>query len=270
MIVDQTNWGHIKVTGADRVRFMQGMCTANMETLAPGAWTRAAMLNVKGRVTSVIEVANRDDHLLVTCEPGLTTKTLELLQKHAIMDEVEFELVELPMYRVWNRPADVWDAPPVFAPPTEPVALAEELQVLRVEAGMPSYGVDVSEDNFPFESLLGRHIDYKKGCYLGQEPVSRVHFQGKPQRALRGLTLAGTDPVEPGAKVSHPERADAGVVTSSVVSPTFGPIALAYVHRSVYEPGTRVSVDGRDAILVELPFSRAPDGPDSPHEPGSR
>ena len=225
MIIDQSSWGHIKVTGADRVRFMQGMCTANVATLSEGNFIRAAMLTVKGRVASIIEIVHRGDHLLVLCEPSLTSKTMALLDKHAIMDDVEFETIALPVHRIWDSPAAVWDAPPIFAPPPGPVASAEQVEIRRIEAGMPRYGVDVSEDNFPFESTLARHIDYDKGCYLGQEPVSRVHFRGNPNKALRGLLLTGAGPVAAGSKVSHAERDDAGLVTSSAVSPVFGPIA---------------------------------------------
>jgi folate-binding protein YgfZ len=256
VIVDQTDWGHIRVTGADRMRFMQGMCTADIEALTPGRWTRASILNPKGRVVSVIEVDCRDDHLLVTCEPSLLDKTFTVLDKHAIMDDVAFEKVAQPMYRVWDSPAAVWDAPPVFAPLPGPAASPEAVEIRRVEAGMPRYDVDVSEENFPFESLLARHIDYDKGCYLGQEPISRVHHRGGASKALRGLRIQGEGPVAAGAAVSHAERADAGTITSAVVSPTFGSIALAYIHRSAFEPGTEVTVAGRPAILVELPFGQ--------------
>lgn len=257
MIIDQTDWGHIRVTGEDRVRFIQGMCTANIAALQPGDWTRASMLNTKGRVVSVIEVACRADHLLITCEPSLADKTLEVLDKHAIMDDVVFEVVSEPMHRVWDSPAAVWDAPPVFAPPPGPPAAPEALEVRRIEAGMPRYGVDVSEENFPFESPLGRYIDYGKGCYLGQEPVSRVHHQGTANKALRGLRIEGAEAVAPGTVVAHAERANAGTVTSAAVSPALGSIALAYVHRTVFEPGTAVTVAGRPATIVALPFTDA-------------
>ena len=263
MIVDQTDWGHIRVTGEDRVRFLQGMCTANIETLAEGDWLRAPMLNVKGRVASVIEVINRGDDLVLLCEPTLTDKTIELLEKYAIMDEVEFEKIDLAVHRIWDSPAAVWDAPPVLAPLPGPAASADDVEIRRVEAGMPKYDVDVCEDHFPFESPLSRHIDYEKGCYLGQEPVSRVHFRGNPQKALRGLRFVAsgdsgddTSAVEPGSVVSHPEREKAGTVTSVAVSPTFGLIALAYLHRSVFEPGSKVTVAGREATVAELPFSK--------------
>lgn len=255
MIIDQTEWGHIRVTGADRIRFIQGMCTADIAALKPGDWTRACMLNTKGRVVSIFELICREDDLLITCEPTLTDRTLELLEKHAIMDDVVFERTAIPMHRVWDSPAAVWEAAPVLAPPPAPPAAPEDLEVRRIEAGMPRYGVDVSEDNFPFESLLSRHIDYDKGCYLGQEPVSRVYHQGNASKAMRGLRIQGPEPVLAGAVVSHPERAKAGTVSSAEVSPALGSIALAYLHRSVFEPGTEVTVSGRPATVVALPFT---------------
>ena len=67
MIVDQSQWGHIKVTGADRIRFVQGMCTANIETLAPGSFTRACMLDARGRLRnqSAIDMLQPDDVVVV-------------------------------------------------------------------------------------------------------------------------------------------------------------------------------------------------------------
>ena len=254
MIIDHTGRGHIQVTGDDRVRFLQGMCTANVETLSAGDWTRASILDHKGRVQSIIEIAHRDDHLLISCDRDLRDKTQGLLEKYAIMDDVVFTPVELAVHRVWDGPDDVWNAPPIFQPPPGPVADAEAVEILRVEAGMPRYGVDVTDAHFPFESLLRQHIDYEKGCYLGQEPVSRVHHRGNPNKAMRGLRLQGEGPVPRDAQVQHEDRAQAGVVTSSLVSPTFGPIALAYLHRQINQPGSTVTVGDRSATVVELPF----------------
>lgn len=255
MIVDQTDWAHILVSGEDRVRFMQGMCTANIERLAPNDWLRASVLDHRGRVQSVIEVADRGDRLLITCQPDLGHKTKTLLEKYAIMDEVEFAFVDQPMHRVWTTPKDVWSAPPVFAAPPSAPASEDEIEIARVEAGMPRYGIDVDEDHFPFESLLARHIDYDKGCYLGQEPVARVHHRGSPNKFMRGLAIAGDSLIEPGTPVAHPERENAGQITSCVRSPRFGIIALAYLHRSINQPGNQVRVAEVEATVVELPFS---------------
>jgi glycine cleavage system aminomethyltransferase T len=71
---------------------------------------------------------------------------------------------------------------------------------------------------------------------------------------LRGLAVEGDGPCEVGAEVAHAARAKAGIVTSAAVSPDFGSIALAYLHRTVWEPGGEVTVSGRPARVVELPF----------------
>jgi len=254
LILDQSDWGTIRVTGADRARFLHGMCTADVEGLADGDWARGCMLNVKGRVLSVIDIVNRGDHLLVICAAELADKTQELLDKHAIMDDVEFERVQVAVHRVWDSVDAVWSAPPVFAPAPSASA-TDEIEIRRVEAGLPAYGSDVNEDYFPFESLLGTLIDYEKGCYIGQEPVYRVYSKGAANKTMRGLVFAGDVLPAVGAVVAHPDRAKAGTVTSAVRSPKHGVIALAYLHRKVADTGQDVDVDGQSARVVELPFS---------------
>ena len=256
MIVSQPDWGHVRVTGADRVRFLHGLTTCNVEALAEsGGHTWGAILSPKGRVLSVIEMVRNPDDVMIHVEPSLTDKTLALLEKHAVMDEVVFERIEAPAHRVWSSAADAWGAAPILAPPPGDVAADDEVEALRVEAGILRYGVDVDEDCFPFETPLARFLDYNKGCYVGQEPVFRVHSQGKSARVLRGLRVADGGAVARGAVVVHPAKADAGAVTSSVVSPRLGPIALAYLHRTAWDVGGAVTVDGRSATVVELPFA---------------
>jgi tRNA-modifying protein YgfZ len=256
VIVDQTSWGAVRVTGGDRVRFLQGMCMGDVARVPPGGWLRTATLNAKGRLISVYDLCAREEDLLLLCQPGLSEATRALLERHAIADDVGFELAdELPVHRIWNSPDAVWTAPPVFSPPTGEPASAEAVEVRRIEAGLPLYGVDIGDDSFPFETPLARLIDYGKGCYLGQEPVARVKARGTPSRMLRGLRfLDGGGPVQRGAGIHHPARQDAGHVTSSALSPAFGSIALGFLHRQVWEPGGEVEVAGRHAVVVEPPF----------------
>jgi folate-binding protein YgfZ len=255
LIVDHSDWGQVKVTGEDRVRFLQGMCTSNVETLHQGQWLRTSLLNAKGRLVSVFELVNQGDHLLLVCEPQLTDKTIETLGRYAIVDDVSFETQSGPMFRRWTDPASVWTAAPELGDLPGAAASAEEVEVRRIEAGLPSYGVDIGEDNFPFEGPLDRHIDYQKGCYIGQEPVARVHARGSANKYLRGLVVEGSEPIEVGAALAHPDKDPAGTVTSTAVSPDFGVIAMAYVNKVAWEPGTEVSVAGRKATVRELPLT---------------
>lgn len=256
MIVDQTSWGTVRVTGGDRVRFLQGMCMGDVAKVPVGGWLRTATLNAKGRLVSIYDLWAGAEELLLLCQPGLAEATRALLERHAIADEVAFELAEdLAVHRIWDTPDAVWSAPPIFAPPPGVPASAEEVEVRRIEAGLPLYGVDVADDSFPFETPLARLIDYGKGCYLGQEPVARVKARGTPSRLLRGLRFTdGGGPVARGTPIHHPARPDAGHVTSSALSPAFGPIALGFLARQAWEPGGEVEVAGRPAIVVEPPF----------------
>lgn len=258
MLVDLTGWGHVRVDGPDHLRFLQGLCTINVQAMAPGAHAWGAILSPKGRVLSVIEATRGDDHVIVHCEPALADVTRALLDKYAVMDDVRFERLDGPAYKRWPAPGEdaaaAWDAPVELAPLPGPAAPAADVEIVRVEAGVPRYGVDVDDDHFPFETPLARWLDYGKGCYIGQEPVFRVHAQGNAARALRALVIDGDGPVERGAPVAHADRPNAGAVTSSVVSPRWGAIALAYLHRSVFAPGGEVTVAGRRAIIHELPL----------------
>jgi tRNA-modifying protein YgfZ len=258
VIVDLPGHGHLRVDGADTIRFLQGLTTINVEALAPGGHAWGAILSPKGRVLTVLEATRGSDHVILHCEPALTDRTLELLERYAVMDEVTFTRLDVPAHKVWPAPggdaAAAWDAPVILSPPPGPAASAADVEIVRVEAGILRYGVDVDDGHFPFETPLVSWLDYGKGCYIGQEPVFRVHAQGNAARALRGLVVAGDGPIAAGAVVAHADRPNAGTVTSSAVSPRHGPIALAYLHRTVSAPGGAVTVAGRAAVVRELPL----------------
>ena len=122
---------------------------------------------------------------------------------------------------------------------------------VRIEAGVPRYGLDMDGDTIPQEAGINeRAVSFTKGCYVGQETVARLFYKGKPNRHLRGLKLSR--PVEHGEPILLGER-EVGRVGSACVSPTHGPIALAIIRREA-EPGATVAVDGAEAQVVELPF----------------
>ncbi len=140
-----------------------------------------------------------------------------------------------------------------------PAGLRTE-DVLRVEAGTPVYGKDVTEANLaPEVGRTPQAISYAKGCYLGQEPIVRLRDLGHVNRVLTGLRVEGSEPLPPTAKLTRDGK-EAGQVTSSVYSPALGSvIALGYVRRGNSEPGTSLEVetsDGRGRTsVVSLPFS---------------
>src|SRR5690349_2887916 len=113
MIVDHSAWGHIAVTGADRLRFLQGLTTINVTALPPGGHSWGAILSPKGRVLSVVEATIDGERVLLHCEPALVEKTVGLLEKYAVMDEVVSEVVQLAAHKTWSSPAEAWQAPMV-------------------------------------------------------------------------------------------------------------------------------------------------------------
>jgi len=123
------------------------------------------------------------------------------------------------------------------------------VDVLRVEALRPWYGVDVTEDNLLHETgLVNERASFTKGCYIGQEVVARLDARGgHVNKALRGLRLSA--PVEAGTALLAGDR-EAGRITTAAVSPRLGPIALGYVHRSHLAAGTALRAAGADATVV--------------------
>lgn len=127
------------------------------------------------------------------------------------------------------------------------------LDVLRVEAGLPATGRELGTEYIPLETGLQDAVSFTKGCYVGQEIIARMDSRGRLAKRLMGLQLSA--PATAPAKLDVDGK-EAGDLTSVVVSPRFGPIALAYVRSAHAEPGTVVGIAGSDArgTVVELPF----------------
>lgn len=124
-------------------------------------------------------------------------------------------------------------------------------EILRVEAFRPAWGLDFDETHFPAEARLEGAISFTKGCYIGQEFVARIRSRGAVNRLLVKLSCAA-EPVR-GAPISAEGRR-IGEVTSAVVSPLSGPLALGYVKRERAAPGTELEVAGTPARVVGPPL----------------
>lgn len=131
---------------------------------------------------------------------------------------------------------------------------AATLDALRVEQGYGAFGRELSQEYIPLETGLLDAVSFTKGCYVGQEIIARMESRGRLAKRLCGLRLS--QPVAAPAKLQVDGK-DAGDLTSAVVSPRFGPIALAYVRTAYADPETVVGVEGSQATgsVVELPFA---------------
>jgi aminomethyltransferase len=125
---------------------------------------------------------------------------------------------------------------------------------LRIEAGYGMIGREHSQEYIPLETGLSDAISFTKGCYVGQEIIARMESRNRLAKMLRGLRLS--------APVAAPvqlvvDGKPVGDLTSAVVSPRFGPIALAYLRTAYADPGTQVALSNSavTAEVVELPFA---------------
>lgn len=124
---------------------------------------------------------------------------------------------------------------------------SEAWNALRIEAGLPDFGVDFSEENLAQE--VGRTktaISFTKGCYLGQEPIARLDAMGHVNRELRSLRVTGEIVPPPGSRVFGEAAASApvGTVTSSVFShKDNSPVAMAQLRSNASACGREVFVE---------------------------
>jgi folate-binding protein YgfZ len=276
-VVDLRARGRFVLRGADRVRFLQGMLTNEVEKLAAGQSVRAAMLTPKGRVIADMLVRKEEDSFWVTTDALLRDKLREAFDRHIIMDDVTLDDVTdktgeigvygaqahgVPGLAVLQAPLGlhlVGDTPACERALLTLVAGGAvglddaAVERLRIERGVSRYGAEISEEVLPLEAGLDDAISHTKGCYVGQEPVARVTTRGHVNKKIVGLVCSAA--VKPGDVVSSADRSEAGVVTSATQSPTLGkPIALAFLHRSLWAPGTQVTVGAVPAEVTELPF----------------
>src|SRR5262245_57382161 len=139
--------------------------------------------------------------------------------------------------------------------------VGEEAQnILRIEAGIPRYGVDFTEDNLLLEVGLHDAVSFTKGCYLGQEVVERIRSRGHVNKKLVGLSLDGQKSASPRDVILFGAK-PVGTITSSVHSPALGkPIALGYVNKECWNPDTSLTINHNGISIVakvtNLPFVR--------------
>lgn len=142
----------------------------------------------------------------------------------------------------------------------------ETQEILRIEAGMPFYGKDMDESNIlPETGLEQTSVSYNKGCYIGQEVITRIKTYGAPPIALMGLVIEGDSSLPYNADM-RVETKKFGTIKSSSYSYSLGKnVALAYVQKEFRNPGERtITVDGTPYKVntVLLPFYQVKSGKD--------
>lgn len=277
--VDRTGRGLLRLTGPQRLWFLQQTVTADVEDLPSGRWRESAFLTPKGKIVAHFYVGAIDDEVYVDIDPP-PTDLADWLIRYRFRTKVEIEDVSGPVVTLIGPPASglVGDGAVirhggaiVFGHRLGDVAVADVhgrpldllqgtdllspdvLEAIRVGAGVPRFGVDYTTDHLPQEAGLTRIVPVDKGCYVGQETVARIHFRGHVNKVVRSLTLLGAEPEQAVGSDLTLLGQKIGTVTSAARTRTGDVAAIAMVR---VEPaaGTEVDVSsGGTAILGDLP-----------------
>ncbi|HZU41593.1 MAG TPA: glycine cleavage T C-terminal barrel domain-containing protein [Terriglobales bacterium] len=166
----------------------------------------------------------------------------------------DFPLV--PAYELWLAPehvGTVWNRLTISG--ATPVGF-EALELLRVAAGVPRYGIDIRDRDLPQETEQQRALNFNKGCYVGQEIVERIHSRGAVHRMFTGFKIAHRQLPPPGSKIQAAGK-EVGEITSVATVPCDGgqgSIALGYIRREAGNPGSTVEIDGVPAVVTAPPL----------------
>ena len=271
------NRGLIAVWGKEAVQFLNGLITNDVAKLSDGEQMSAAFPNAQGRLLAIVRVLKSGDRFLFETEAATREKVYNNLFRFTYAGDffVEDLSEKYRFFRIQDSGFRIQDSDVIrfqndfgvdYFVPVEAVedflnelknqnavSISDELyEVLRVENGVPLYGVDAGEETIVPE-LGDELISYKKGCYIGQEIIARIHFRGHVAKRLTGLILEAEAKV--GDELKSSDGKSAGRITSVAFSPTLGKyIALAFVRYDYLAENTPLKVGEIAATVKTLPF----------------
>jgi len=253
--------------GPDTISFLQGQLSQDVElTVGESRWS--LLLEPTGKVHTWLRLTRvGGDAFQLDTDAGFGRAMVERLSRFKLRTKCEFDAVQtVRALAVRGRPGDglpvVWpgiDGYDVLAADAAPdgIELRDDYERARIEAGVPAMGRELTGATIPVEAgqwLIDASVSFTKGCYTGQELVSRIDSRGgNAPRPVRGLRIDGEIAI--GAAVTAEDGHALGEVTSAVSTGDLdATVALAPLARAVAPPAA-VRVDGHAAQLVELPMA---------------
>jgi folate-binding protein YgfZ len=293
-VVDLRSRVKLSFTGADRVRYLNGQVTANVASAKQGSVVPACVTTVKGKLCADLFVSVHAESTLVDADAAVRETLEPRFERYIVADDVTIQDVSETAALVHvlgvsleelgnvggitpatvNRygPAgcdlyfesreqlpDAWQTLSARFPELD----EELLEIIRIEHGVPRWGRELDENTLPPEAGLDRtHVDYHKGCYVGQEVISRIKSVGHVNRQLTGFTAERDIPADAELFSGASPGQSCGRITS--VGWSFAlerPIALGYLRRSA--PGgdlfARSAEPGAEPVPITvcaLPFTK--------------
>ena len=253
--------------GADAIRFLNDLISQEIGDLEPGTVRRSLLLTPQGKLDHIIWVLRGADEIGLVVDAGRGEDLAAKLGRYRIRVDVGIEPSPLDHWLVvgpFGNDAGRWSGDRstlvadlswsnvqrtlvVGESPDLPLMAIDDYQMLRIEAGEPLMGVDVTDATIPQETgLVGETISFGKGCFLGQELVARLDSRGgRVNHHLRILRFEGPAP-EVGTEVTR-DGEQVGTLTS-----VSGEVGLGLLRRGV-EPGDVVSVGERQSMVAAVP-----------------
>jgi folate-binding protein YgfZ len=289
--VELSSRAKLRITGADRLRFLNGQITNDPRKASETVAVEACVLNAKGKMEAHIFAHARGESFLMDADPDLRETLRTRLERYVIADDVEIEDVKdqfslfhvltpqmpdvsngvvisirrfaEPGWDIWSETAN-HEAVLYQLSSTFSLLDSDAAEVMRIEQGIPRWGRDLTPEIIPIEANLEqRTIDYEKGCYIGQEVISRMKMSGQTNKRLCGLISLNDIPLQVGVKLAaaSTDQKEAGWITSATRSERLGKeIGLGYVKRGFNHAGTKLNAltansAGRiPAEVISLPF----------------
>ncbi|MEZ5423930.1 MAG: glycine cleavage T C-terminal barrel domain-containing protein [Pyrinomonadaceae bacterium] len=271
--------GLFAVSGSEALRFLDGLITNDVKTLEDGASMLAAFPNAQGRLLAVVSFAKRGERFIIETESATREKLWQNLYRFTfagdfILEDLSDTHANFEIFGdsekfkdtagsdafVFERPYGAGFFIPNGCVGEFETALNDAVEIddatfetLRIESGVPLYGKDIDETTVVPELGIDEMISYKKGCYIGQEIIARIHFRGHIAKRLSGLELS--QELDAGSELKTAEDKNAGLITSVRFSPKLDKhIALGFVRYDFLEPGTKLFAGGTECVVSTLPF----------------
>ena len=275
----------VRLKGADRLRYLNGQVTNDLRKLVPGEAMQACLLTPKGKLSALLWITLEEDALLVEAPLELAEELPARLERYIVADDVTFEVVPsfsiLHVFGPLMEHLDLIATPGIFIqrlgipgkdiPSSlvntlpflkEPLSAAL-VEALRIKLRVPRWGFEVTADRLPAEARLEQAtINYEKGCYLGQEVISRLRSVGHVNRLLVKLISAEkTTQLKQGMEIfskDAPEK-KLGFITSAAWDDDADQwVALGYLARGCDGPGLhylaidKTSEEKAEVVVADL------------------
>ncbi len=291
---DFSSRAKLRVSGCDRVRFLNGQVTNDIGKASESRAIEACILTAKGKIDAHVIVRAEGDCFLLDAEPELRESLQPRLERYVIADDVQIEDVteQLSILHVlaadglrvgsdctivsatrfadagWDIWTDAAKRDTVFGELASQFEFCDAAcaEMLRIVQGIPRWGRELGPEIIPVEANLeARCIDYEKGCYIGQETISRMKMSGQQNKRLCGLVAPADSPLSTGMHLlPGDEGKEVGWITSVArTTSQRRQIALGYVKRGFNATGSRLRAvvgDERsepvEVEIVDVPFQK--------------